>query len=77
MNLMTPRTNHQWLLASRPQGLPSKTNFQWNEVKLPSELGEGAVLAKVVYISLDPANRVWMNEADSYLPAIPLGAEAR
>jgi NADPH-dependent curcumin reductase CurA len=77
MFVMTPRTNQQWLLTSRPQGLPSEANFQWKEVALPSELTDGQVLAKVVFISLDPANRVWMNEADSYLPAIPLGGVMR
>ena len=66
------RINHQWLLASRPQGLPSESNFQWNETPVP-ELGDGQILVRTIYISLDPTNRVWMNEADSYLPAIPLG----
>jgi NADPH-dependent curcumin reductase len=71
------KTNVQWLLASRPQGMPSTANFQRNEAALPAELSDGQVLVRVVYLSLDPTNRVWMNEADSYLPAIPLGGVMR
>ena len=36
-------------------------------------LADGQVLVRLVYLSLDPTNRVWMNEADSYLPALKLG----
>ncbi len=70
------KTNVQWLLASRPQGMPSTDNFQRNEAVVP-ELGDRQVLVRVVYLSLDPTNRIWMNEADSYLPAIPLGGVMR
>ena len=31
------------------------------------------MLVRTVYISLDPTNRIWMNEAESYLPSLPLG----
>ena len=70
------KTNVQWLLASRPHGMPSTGNFQRHEAAVP-ELTDGQVLVRVVYLSLDPTNRVWMNEADSYLPAIPLGGVMR
>jgi NADPH-dependent curcumin reductase CurA len=40
-------------------------------------LDEGQLLARVVLLSIDPTNRVWMNEADSYLPKIPLGQVMR
>ncbi len=66
------RTNHRWLLTSRPHGMPSASNFTWNESQVAG-LADGQVLVRTVYLSLDPTNRVWMNEADSYLPAIPLG----
>ena len=76
MMVVMSKTNVQWLLASRPQGMPSTDNFQRNEAAVP-ELTDGQVLVRVVYLSLDPTNRVWMNEADSYLPAIPLGGVMR
>lgn len=70
------KTNVQWLLTSRPQGMPSVDNFTRNEAVVP-ELTDGQVLVRVVYLSLDPTNRVWMNEEASYLPAIPLGGVMR
>ena len=42
-----------------------------------AELANGQVLIRTIYISLDPTNRVWMNEAESYLPALPLGTVMR
>ena len=70
------KTNHQWLLAARPQGLVKESDFRWNEAPVEA-LADGQVLVRSLYISLDPTNRVWMNEADSYLPALALGAVMR
>jgi NADPH-dependent curcumin reductase len=64
--------NQRWLIAARPEGLVKESDFRWNETPL-GETGEGQVLVRVVYISLDPTNRIWMNAADSYLPATKLG----
>lgn len=71
-----PPTNHQWLLAARPKGAVQLSDFRWQESPIP-DLADGQVLVRTVYLSLDPTNRVWMNEADSYLPAIPIGAVMR
>ena len=65
-------TNHQWLLAARPEGRVKESDFRWNEAALPA-LADDEVLVRTVYLSLDPTNRVWMNAADSYLPALALG----
>jgi len=65
-------TNRQWLIAARPHGLAKESDFRWSESPLP-DLADGEVLVRTVYISLDPTNRIWMNEADSYLPALKLG----
>jgi NADPH-dependent curcumin reductase CurA len=70
------RTNHQWLLAARPEGMLKESDFRWIEATV-ADTGEGQVLVRTVYLSLDPTNRVWMNEADSYMPAIPLGEVMR
>ena len=66
------QTNHQWLIADRPNGLVKESDFRWHESTVPSP-GEGEVLVRSVYLSLDPTNRVWMNEAESYLPALAIG----
>jgi NADPH-dependent curcumin reductase CurA len=66
------RPNHQWLLAARPEGRIKESDLQWKEAPVPA-LSDGQVLVRSVYLSLDPAQRIWMNEADSYLPALHLG----
>lgn len=70
------QTNHQWLIAARPDGLVKDSDFRWNEAPVAA-LEDGQVLVRSVYLSLDPTNRVWMNEADSYLPAPKLGEVMR
>lgn len=64
--------NHQWLLASRPVGDIESSNFKWNETPV-KEIEEGEVLVRVIYLSLDPTNRGWMNARATYLPPIEIG----
>lgn len=64
--------NRQWRLISRPVGMVKKSDFEWREEALPTP-NEGEVLVKQIHLSLDPANRIWMNEQDSYMPAVVLG----
>jgi NADPH-dependent curcumin reductase CurA len=59
-------------LASRPQGEVERDDFDLTEEPLPSP-ADGEVLVKVLYISLDPAMRGWMNEGVSYVPPVELG----
>jgi NADPH-dependent curcumin reductase CurA len=72
--MQTPqnRVNCRWLLVARPQGHARETDFSLDREPIDSP-SPGQVLVRIVYLSVDPTNRVWMNEADSYLPAIPLG----
>jgi NADPH-dependent curcumin reductase CurA len=70
------KINHQWRLASRPQGRVKESDFQWSEASTP-ELGEGQILIRNIYLSLDPANRAWMAPVDSYLPMLQLGEVMR
>jgi hypothetical protein len=64
--------NRQWRLIARPQGMVKKSDFEWREEPIPTPM-EGEVLVKQIHLSLDPANRIWMNEQDSYMPAVVLG----
>ncbi len=68
--------NHQIRLAKRPQGLPKPTDWEFTEENLPS-LAEGEILVQVLYLSLDPAMRGWMNEGKSYVPPVALGEVMR
>lgn len=70
------KTNHQWLIAARPSGEATESDFRWQEAAVRAP-GEGEVVVRSVYLSLDPTNRVWMNEAESYLPALGLGEVMR
>jgi hypothetical protein len=71
-----PRMNQRWLLTTRPHGQARESDFTWDEGPVEA-LAEGEVLVRTVHLSLDPTNRVWMNEAESYLPAIALGGVMR
>jgi len=68
--------NHQFRLAARPSGLPKPSD--WTYVEEPvREPGDGEVLVKIAYISLDPAMRGWMNEGRSYIPPVGIGEVMR
>jgi NADPH-dependent curcumin reductase CurA len=57
-------------------GAPVAEDFAMGEVAIPSP-GEGEVLVRNLYLSLDPAIRGWMSEAKSYLPPIRIGDPIR
>ena len=61
-----------WHLKSRPQGLPSKDNFELGEVELPP-VGEGMMRVRNRWLSVDPYMRGRMNEVKSYVPPFQLG----
>jgi NADPH-dependent curcumin reductase len=68
--------NHKFLLAARPIGLPR--NNTWTFTKGPVvEPSDGEFLVQLMYISLDPAMRMWMNESRSYMPPIGIGEVMR
>jgi len=68
--------NHQFKLARRPAGMVQRSDFEYTEGPVP-EPGEGEVLVKILYISLDPAMRGWMNEGKSYIPPVGIGEVMR
>ena len=68
--------NRQWRLAARPKGLPVATDWEYRTEPVP-EPGDGEFLVRVLYISLDPAMRGWMNEGRSYVPPVGLGEVMR
>jgi NADPH-dependent curcumin reductase CurA len=73
---MTDNINHQIRLAARPVGLPKRSDWEFTEQPVP-EPREGEVLVKVLYLSLDPAMRGWMNEGRSYIPPVGIGEVMR
>ena len=68
--------NRQFRLAARPVGLPKVSDWQLTSepVRAP---GEGEVRVRVLYVSLDPAMRGWMNEGKSYIKPVAIGEVMR
>jgi NADPH-dependent curcumin reductase CurA len=73
---MSTLANHQFRLAKRPVGMVQRSDFEYAEAPV-AEPGEGEVLVKILYISLDPAMRGWMNEGKSYVPPVGIGEVMR
>ena len=63
---------HRVALASRPEGAPTPENFSYEPAPIP-EPGEGEVLVRVHYMSLDPYMRGRMDDAKSYAAPVPVG----
>lgn len=71
--MYSPTTkNRQFLLASRPDGEPSEENFKLVEVGIPRP-APGQMLARTVYLSLDPYMRGRMSAGPSYSPPVEIG----
>ncbi|AGN84113.1 NADP-dependent oxidoreductase [Enterobacter sp. R4-368] len=67
-----PHRNRRWVLASRPHGAPVAENFRLEEDALATP-GEGQVLLRTVFLSLDPYMRGRMSDAPSYSPPVKIG----
>jgi NADPH-dependent curcumin reductase CurA len=68
--------NTQIRLAARPVGEPKRSDWDIQTIDIPVA-NEGEVVVKVVYISLDPAMRGWMNDAKSYIRPVRIGEVMR
>jgi NADPH-dependent curcumin reductase CurA len=64
--------NRRVLLASRPSGWVSEQNFSIERAPLPAP-GEGEVLVRNLWLSLDPYMRGRMSDAKSYVKGVELG----
>ncbi|PEQ14440.1 NADP-dependent oxidoreductase [Novosphingobium sp. PC22D] len=68
--------NRRFLLVRRPSGEPVPEDFALVSGPIP-EAPEGGLVVRNHFISLDPAQRGWMDDAPSYMPPIPLGDPVR
>lgn len=69
---MNAERNRQVLLARRPVGEPTPSDFELAEKEIPVPR-EGEVLCRTIYLSLDPYMRGRMNETKSYADPVPIG----
>ncbi|MEU6536705.1 NADP-dependent oxidoreductase [Streptomyces sp. NPDC047000] len=64
--------NREWHLLSRPVGWPEPEDFSLVETEVPVP-GEGQVLVRNTYLSVDPYMRGRMSAAKSYVAPFELG----
>jgi NADPH-dependent curcumin reductase CurA len=64
--------NKQVLLANRPTGWVETSNFTFAETEIPRP-GDGEVLVRNIYMSVDPYMRGRMNDTKSYVPPFQIG----
>lgn len=69
-------TSRQWLLAERPDGIPTTADFELEETDVQSP-GPGEVLVRTQFMSVDPYMRGRMRDADSYAEPWPVGEPMR
>jgi len=68
--------NVKWTFRNHSVGMIAENDFQWVEENVAA-VREGEVLVRNLYLSLDPTNRVWMGEKDTYMPALKEGEVMR
>jgi NADPH-dependent curcumin reductase len=69
---VTTTTNRRVLLKSRPVGEPKPTDFEVADAPMPKP-GDGEILVRTIWLSLDPYMRGRMNDVKSYSTPVELG----
>ena len=67
-----PSVSRQFKLAARPAGMPKESDFVLVETPMPTP-GEGQVLVKTHYISVDPYMRGRITGVRSYADPVNIG----
>src|SRR5580698_8636165 len=67
-----PAINRQFVLESRPTGLPTESNFKMIETPIPA-LQDGELLARALYLSVDPYMRGRISGMKSYAAPTEIG----
>jgi NADPH-dependent curcumin reductase len=69
---MTPTQMQRIVLAARPTGRPDHSHFRLETAPIPTP-GEGQLLLRTLYLSLDPYMRGRMSAAKSYSAPVEIG----
>src|SRR5262249_6188711 len=67
-----PSVNRQFVLASRPTGLPDESTFKLIDAPIPA-LKDGEVLVRAAYLSVDPYMRGRISGMKSYAAPVEIG----
>ncbi|MBD2507751.1 NADP-dependent oxidoreductase [Nostoc muscorum FACHB-395] len=70
---MSDLMNKQIILTSRPVGEPRESDFALVETPTP-EPGEGEILSRTIYLSLDPYMRGRISASESYAASVELNS---
>jgi NADPH:quinone reductase len=70
--MQQPATNRQFVLESRPNGLPTEANFKLIDTPIPA-LHDGEFLARALYLSVDPYMRGRISGMKSYAAPVEIG----
>ncbi len=73
---MTRPLNQAWVLRHRPVGAIELSDLELQSRPVEALL-PGQVLVRVIYLSLDPTNRIWMSDMDQYMPPVEIGEVMR
>jgi len=65
------------VLAQRPKGNIDANTFRQEVIPFDLKPAKGEVLVQIVYISLDPAMRGWINDARGYMEPVKIGETMR
>lgn len=68
--------NRQILLKSRPVGIPQPEHFELKSAPVPGPK-DGEFLVENHVLSVDPAQRGYVNDENNYAPPVPIGAVMR
>ena len=73
---MIQNANRQIRLKQRPNGIAGPDNFE-QAVEPLRQPENGELLVESIYLSIDPAMRVWIDENPGYVPAVEIGGVMR
>jgi len=68
--------NRQIVLIARPHGIPQPHHFEMRTADAPA-VGPGQILVENVLLSIDPAQRGYVNDESNYTPPVAIGQVMR
>jgi NADPH-dependent curcumin reductase CurA len=73
---VTARLNRRIILAERPVGVPEPRHFRRDDEPVVA-LRDGEFLVRNIYLSIDPAQRGWVQAGGNYSSPVPVGGVMR
>jgi NADPH-dependent curcumin reductase CurA len=70
------KMNRRYRLRRRPQGSVTEADLELVEEPVPT-IETGQALAQALWLSIDPANRIWMSEVHYSLAPVPIDGVMR